>query len=225
MGLAIHSSRSAAPWQHSLRQQFQVGPQPLTGIQLGGIGREPLQTDLVGRAVRHKGLDHVAAMNWGAIPDEHQTAGHFPQQILQKGDHILRIERTILAGEIQLALGGHGADGRAMIPGPPLPQDGRVPHRGIGADDTEQGREAGLVDEEDGLPLGLCPLLMAGQVFSRQRAMAASSRWRARRAGLCGRQCIALSKRPTWTGWEEIPHARLSTAAIRPQVQTCPRKP
>jgi hypothetical protein len=51
-----------------------------------------------------------------------------------------------------------------VIAGPPLPQDGRVPHWGIGVDDARQGIEPGLVDEEDGLLLDLRPFLRAGQV-------------------------------------------------------------
>jgi hypothetical protein len=88
-----------------------------------------------------------------------------------------------------------------MVTRPPLSQDGRVPYRGIGMDDTGQKIEPGLVYEENRVLLGLGPLLRAGQVSSRQRAMAASSRWRARRAGFCGFQPIALSSQPTWTGW------------------------
>jgi hypothetical protein len=103
--------------------------------------------------------------------------------MFQKGDHILRIEWAVLAGEIQLSLGRDGTDGREVIAGPPLSQDGRVPHWGIGADDARQGIEPGLIYEEDGLLLDLRPFLMAGQVSWRQWAMAASSRWRARRAG------------------------------------------
>jgi hypothetical protein len=180
---------------------FEVGPQPLTRIQLGSIGREPFQMDAVSCAVRQKALDDTAAVNRSPIPNDDHAAGYLPQQMLQKGDDILRIDRMLLAGEIQLAFGRHGADGREMVTRPPLPQDGRVPYRGIGADDTGQRIEPGLIDEEDRLLLRLGPLLRAGQVSPRQRAMAASSRWRARRAGFCGLQPMALSSRPTWTGW------------------------
>ena len=86
--------------------------------------------------------------------------------------------------KIQLALRRDGADGREVIARPPLPENGRVAYRGIRADDTGQGIEARFIDEEDGLPLDLGPLLSAGQVSSRQRVMAASSRWLARRAEL-----------------------------------------
>src|SRR5262249_14725403 len=139
--------------------------------------------------------------------------------------YVVRIDGAVLAVEVQLALWRQGTDGGEMIARPPLPQDGCLPHRGIGADDTGQGIEARFVDEKDALLLGLRPLLMAGQLCSRPCASAASSRWRARRAGFCGLQRSALSKRPIWTGWEVMPHARRMTVAIRPRVHTCPRKP
>ena len=81
-------------------------------------------------------FDHMAAMNRGTIPNDDHTARDLAQQVLQEGDHIGRIEGAVLAGEIQLPLGGHSADGREMIPGPPLPQDRRVSYRGVWADDT-----------------------------------------------------------------------------------------
>src|SRR5918992_586599 len=71
-----------------------------------------------------------------------------------------------------------------MIAGAPVPQDGCLAHRRIGAHDTREGIKPRLVYEEEGVLLGFRPLLMAGQVSSRHRAMAASSRWRARRGGV-----------------------------------------
>src|SRR5688572_24029040 len=112
-----------------------------------------------------------------------------------------------------------------MVAGPPLLQHGRVAYWGRGADDTGQGREPGCIEEDNRLPLGVCPLLRAGQVSSRQRAIAASWRCRARRLGYWGLQRIALSSRPTWTGWEATPHARRMRTATRARVQSCPRKP
>jgi hypothetical protein len=103
--------------------------------------------------------------------------------VLEKGHDIAGIDGAVLAMEIQLALRGNRADGGEMITGPPLPQNGRLAYRRIGPYDTGEGVEAGLVTEEDRLPLGFRPFLMAGQVSVRQRAMAASSRWRARRMG------------------------------------------
>jgi hypothetical protein len=67
--------------------------------------------------------------------------------------------------------------------------------------------------------------LMAGHVSARQRAIAASSRWRARRTGFCGLQWITWHKRPPGRGWDQMPKADGMRAAMRLRVQTCPRKP
>jgi hypothetical protein len=178
-----------------------------------------------GCAVRHKGPHHAATLPRGALPDDHHTVGPFSSPLLQKGHHVCRSHGAILAVAVQLAFRREGTKGRAMIPRPPLPAPGWVPYRGIGVDPTGHGREPGLRDHAERLPSGLCPRLRAGQVSSRQRVRAASSRWRARRAGFWGRQRMAGRKRPTWPAWEEMPKARWITAAIRPQVQTCPRQP
>ena len=152
------------------------------------------------RPMREALLDDVTAMHRCPIPHDPQAARHLPPQMLQKGHDIGSVDRPALAGNRQLAVGGNGAHGREMIASPPLLETRRVAHRGIGADHTGQGRESGLIDEEEALPVGLRPLLMAGQVSWRQRARRASSRWRARRAGFWRLQRSVLSKRPTGLG-------------------------
>ena len=104
-------------------------------------------------------------------------------------------------GTVPRAFGRDGADGREMVTPPPLPHDGRVARQGPRcarpwATDSSRIRLC-----RDRVLRGLRPRLRAGQVSSRQRAMAASSRWRARRAGVCGLQPITWSRRPPWTGW------------------------
>ena len=145
--------------------------------------------------------DHTAAMNRCPIPDDHQMARDFPQQRLQQGHDSGRVDRPFLAVKIPRTRCGDGTDGRAVVTRPPLPENGGLAYRGIGADDTGQGIEPRCIEAEAGLPLGLCPFLSAGQVSSRQRVMAVSSRWRARRAGFCRRQRMAWRRRLTWLGW------------------------
>jgi hypothetical protein len=179
---------------------LQMRPQAFARIQFRGIGRQALQVETLRRPSREEFFDDVTARNRRPIPDEHQAAWYLPQQMLQKDHDIGRVERPFLAAKIQLALGRYRGDGREMVAGVPLPQDGGLADWGVGADHTGQGIEPGFVDEKEALPPSLRPPLMVGQVSSRQRAIAASSRWRARRAGFCGLQRIALSKRPTCTG-------------------------
>ena len=179
---------------------LQVGPETLAGIQFWGIGGEALHMEPLRRAIGQEFLDEIAAVDRRAIPNEHQRARHLAEQMLQKRDDIGGIDGLVLAVKIQLALRRSRTDSREVITRPPLPENGCLAYRGIGADDTGQGIEPGFIDEEERLPLGLCPLLRAGQVSSRQRVMAISSRCRARRAGFCGLQRSVFSKRPTWTG-------------------------
>ena len=61
---------------------LQVRPEPLARIQFRGIGGEALHLKPVRRPIRQELLDDVTAMNWGPVPDEHQAAGHLPQQML-----------------------------------------------------------------------------------------------------------------------------------------------
>jgi hypothetical protein len=179
---------------------LQVGPEALAGMQCWGVGGKTLHLESWRRAIGQELVDEMAAVDRRAIPDDHQRARHLAEHMLQERDDVGGIDDLVLAVKIELALRRDGTDGQEVITRPPLPQHGGLAYRGIGTDDTRQGVEPRFIDAEDGLPLGLGPFLRAGQVSSRQRVMAISSRWRARRAGFCGLQRSALSKRPTWTG-------------------------
>jgi hypothetical protein len=184
--LSSHSFHGIAPFTPQLWDMaathvaqlnaFELRPEPFVRVQFGGIGREAFQVNPFRRAIRQELFDDVTAVHGGAIPHAHHAAGHLAPQVFEKGDNASSIEGTVLAAEVHRALGGYGGDGRQMIPRPPFVENGRLPHRGIGAHDTGQGVKPGFVYEEDGLLLGFHPLLMAGQVSSRQRVIAASSR-------------------------------------------------
>jgi hypothetical protein len=200
-------------------------PDALARIELRSIARQRFEREAGRCAVREKLPDGVAAVNRGPIPEEPHPARDLAQQVLKKRDHVVRIDRAVLAVAGERTLGREGADGGEMLASVPVPQDRRLPHWRIGTHDTGQGLESRLIEEEDRLLLGLGPLLMAGQVSSRQRAMAASSRCRARRIGLWGLQRSALRRRPTWVGWYLTPNVTRITAATRARVQTWPRNP
>lgn len=111
-------------------------PETCARVQRRSIGRQALQLQSLCGTVGQERFDHMAAMKRGTLPHDDHTARDLAQQVLQEGDHICRMEGAVLAGERPLPLGGHSADGREMIPGPPLPPDRRVSYRGVGADDT-----------------------------------------------------------------------------------------
>jgi hypothetical protein len=66
---------------------FQLRPDTLPGIQFRRIGRQALQVQALGRPICEELLDEMTAMDRGAIPDDHHTAGHFTQQVFQESDH------------------------------------------------------------------------------------------------------------------------------------------
>jgi hypothetical protein len=155
---------------------LQVCPEALAGVQFRGIGGEALHLEPWRGVIGQELLEEVAAVDRRAIPNDHQRARHLAEQMLQERDDIGGIDGLVLAVAIQLALRRDRTDGREVITRPPLSENWRVAYRRLGADDAGQRIEPGFIDEEDGLPLGLGPLLSAGQVSSRQRVMAASSR-------------------------------------------------
>ena len=97
------------------------------------------------RAIGQKVPDDLTSMDRRAIPDDHDPARHFAQEVLEKRDDVVRVDGMILAVEVELALGRDGTDGREVVARAPLPQDWSLAHRGVGADDAGQGIEARFV--------------------------------------------------------------------------------
>src|ERR671923_820717 len=102
---------------------FELVPEALARIQFRRIRRQALQVKALRRAIGQELLDDTAAVNGGSVPDDDHAAWDFTQQVLQKGDHVGRVERVVLAPEIELAIKRDGTDGREVVAGPPLPQD------------------------------------------------------------------------------------------------------
>jgi hypothetical protein len=99
---------------------FELLPEPLTRMQLWGIRWQTLQMQPLCGAIRQELLDGVATVDGGTIPDDDHGAGDLSQQVLQKRDDVIRIDRAVLAMEVHLALWRQGADRGEMITRPPL---------------------------------------------------------------------------------------------------------
>ena len=179
---------------------FELLPDPLARIEFGRIGWQALQVNPPRRAIRQELLDPLTPMNRGAVPNDDHAAGHLAHKMFEKCDDICGVDGPFLAVEVHLTCRGDGSDGRQVVMGVPLPQEGGLTDRGIRTHDTGQGRTPGFIYKEARLLLRFSPFLIAGHVSVRQRAIAASSRWRARRIGCCGLQRIALQRRPIWVG-------------------------
>jgi hypothetical protein len=193
--------RQAAAAQVAPLDPLEVGPEAFAWIQRWGIGREALQVEARGGSIDQQLSDDMAAVNGGAIPEHAHPTGHLAPPGLADGHHSHRIDGAVLAVGIPFRLRGDGPDGREMSAGPPVLQDRGVPPGRRGADDPGQRIEARFVYAQEALPFRWRPLWLAGRVSWRQRAIATSSRWRARRAGFCRLHCRAVHKRPTGTGW------------------------
>lgn len=66
-------------------------------------------------------------MDWRAIPEGHEAAGHLAQQMSYNSDPIVGIEGAPLAMEIQLAPGRDSADSREVIARPLRLENGMWP--------------------------------------------------------------------------------------------------
>jgi hypothetical protein len=158
-------------------------PDALARVQLWGTRRQTLQVETLRRAVREELLKGMASVNGCALPDEHHPARQLPQQALGNGRNVAGIKRMVLAMAKQLPVRAERYDGGEMVAGPPLPRGLGLPRRRPRAHPTGQGIEARFVYEEGHLLLRVRPYWSAGHASARQRATAASSRWRVRRMG------------------------------------------
>jgi hypothetical protein len=155
---------------------FELRPYALPRVQVRCISGQALHVHPLSRTIREELLDKMAAVNRRAVPDDDHAVGHLAQQVFQEGHHVRRIDRVVLAVEVQLAFRREGREGREVIARPPLPQDRGLPYGGIRAHHTGQGINARFVSTQDRVLRRLGPFLMADQVSSRQCAIATSSR-------------------------------------------------
>src|SRR5712691_6678995 len=70
---------------------FEVIPDALIGVEIGGIARQLFQMQALGRPALEKVFDLVSAMNGRAVPDEQDRAPDLAQEHAQEADHRLCI--------------------------------------------------------------------------------------------------------------------------------------
>ena len=63
------------------------------------------------RALGQKVPDDLTTMDRRAIPDDHDPARHFAQEVIEKRDAVVSVEGMSLAVEVELALGRDGTAG------------------------------------------------------------------------------------------------------------------
>src|ERR687891_675150 len=190
---------------------FQVVPDPLIGVQLGGVGWQLLQMDSLTSRAGQKGFDLLAPVDGTAIPDDQQAHRDVSGQVPQETGRIPTTEGPVLYLGVQPAMGGDAADHRQMVPAERGPEKRGLAPGGIGPYHQGQQVTAGLVYEDDGSAFVPGLFFRAGQRSSFQRWMASSSRWLARFRGFWRLQLYCLRMRPTWEGWYWTPKWRRMT--------------
>jgi len=180
-----------------------VAPQRFDGIEVRGVGRQRFHPQPVGllSEVRPHSPALVRAQ---AVPDEdHALASEVPAERAQKRDEGpvgvgagAGLKEEARAAAIPAKRQGAG-DRQALPARPRVRQDRRVAPRRPGAPDNGLlGDPAFVLEEEPGAAApGVFFSCAQRRVF--QRAIAASSRSRARRPGRCSDQSSCWSRRPT----------------------------
>jgi hypothetical protein len=180
---------------------FEQVPDPFVGIEFWGVAWEPLQLQPGGRTGAQKCLHLLAAMDRGAVPDDQQFAPNLAEQLAQEGDHRRPTKRVLLDMSEQPSVWGQPTDGRQVVPRQGQPQDRCLPAGRVGAGNERQQIESGFVYKDDGPLLRFGFALREGQRSSRKAAIAASSRWVARRIGFCTVHPIWRKRRLTCAEW------------------------
>jgi hypothetical protein len=84
---------------------FELRPDALVRVKFGGTGWEAFQMQPLRRAIREEFLNQMTAVNGGAIPNDEYSTRHLAQQVFEKCHDVCRIQRAVLAMEVQLAFG------------------------------------------------------------------------------------------------------------------------
>lgn len=180
--------------------RFGAGPDAFVGVEfrrIGGEVREPQP-----RRPREERAHDRAAVNVAVVPDDNHRAVQMAEEIAEKRAGVGRADVFTVKLEIEPAPAPGGTerqprDDRDAIVSLPVAQDRRLaPRRPRTAHGGDQ-EEARFVDEDEvgAQPRGV--FFTRGHSRAFHRAMAASSRWSARRSGFCGVQPRACSRRPT----------------------------
>ena len=172
-------------------REFGLRPAPhaFVGIELGGIGREV--RDAKARVRRQEFPDHGAAVDVAVVPHDEDGAAEVAEQMPEKrarvrGTQVLTMQLEIEAAAPPPATERESGDDGDAVVQLPMPEDGGLPARCPGPADGRDQEEARLVDEDQvgAQPRGV--FFSRGHVRRFHLAMAASSRWSARRSGFCG---------------------------------------
>jgi hypothetical protein len=212
----------AAQMTHS--HVLQLLPNPLSGSQVGRVGRELLRRNLV-RSTVGRVWAHLPCVPGRAIPNPHHFVRDVRQQVVEKDHTSKAVQRLIAPHRGASAVRRDPAQHGHLIARVWPAQDRCLSAGGIRADVPRQERKPRLVREHARPAFDMRLFLSRGQPWKRHCSITASSRWAARSIGSCGVQGKRFNNRETWASWYQTPNASPLTVATRAQVQHSPRKP
>ena len=131
------------------------------------------------------------------VPAELAEQGAQEDRDLDMGEVAPRIEMDVEPAAPPPGAHSHRRDRRDFVAAIPMPDDRRVAAGRPGAPDVRNQQEATFVEEHQMGVQALRVFFTATQRYRFQRAMAASSRSRARRSGFWHDQPSVVSSRPT----------------------------
>src|SRR5574341_661683 len=203
-------------------------PAPFVRVQLRGVGGEPLEVQA--GELGAQGADEGTLVDLAAVPQHDDGAPEMAQELPEKAAHLRRMEVLVVELEVEAEALAPRADRQAgddrdAVVALPVAEQGSLAGGGPGPAHAGDEQEPGLVyeDEVGAQPRGV--FFTRGHSARFHRAMAASSRSRARRSGFCGVQPRAWRSRPTWSGWYWMPKWRSITSATRAVVHRSVRYP
>ena len=180
------------------------GPDVLVGIEFGRIGREVFQAESGNPPAQV--VNGGQAMQSQAIPEHDDGAAQRAQQVREEGADLDLVEVVVVPLIVEAKVLTNRADREtrddrdAVVAGPVAQQRGLAARR-PGAQHRGRQHEARFVYEDEVGPQPYGVFFTRGQTLRLQRAIAGSSRSRARRSGFWQLQPHCAKSRLTWLRW------------------------
>lgn len=178
-----------------------VAPDEFDGVEFGGVWWQQFGLHL--RMGGEPALDHPAAMRVAAIPDNRARVTHEPPQVPEEGadrrgvDTRVGRKPEVAPDPIAARRDDEGRDDRHLLArAAPLIEGRRLPARRPGAPHERGDQDPRFVNEDERGSPARGVFFTCGQRVFTHRAIAASSRSSARRAGCWGLHPKACSTRP-----------------------------
>lgn len=176
-------------------------PDLLVGIELRGIGREGFEPKPGNPATEI--VHGREAMQPQPIPEHNDRTAQVAQQVGKEGEHLDQADVVMVPLVVEPEALTERADrdprdDRDAIVALPVTEQRRLATGCPGPQHGGREHEAGLVYEDEVGPQPDGVFFTRGQPLRFHRAIAASSRSRARRSGFCGLHPRACRSRLTW---------------------------